>query len=116
MNERAIKRLHDAFEAGNELQRIARSHSREEFLQDHILQLAVWKLIEILGEALRQAERIEPDLESSIPNLRRMVDTRNRITHGYDSVNFLLLWDIASTHVDSLVDTLEALLSSDETG
>jgi uncharacterized protein with HEPN domain len=114
MKEDAIKRLHDAFEAANRLQRIGASYTRDAFLKDDILQLAVWKLVEIVGEALHQAELIESDLEDLIPDLRRVIDTRNRITHGYDSVNFSLLWDIATNHIDALVDDLEKLLAAQE--
>ncbi len=114
MNAHAIKRLHDAFAAANELQRIGTSHSREEYLDDYILQLAVWKLVEIIGEALRQAELIEPDLGALIPDLGRIISTRHRITHGYDSVNFNLLWDIVAYRIPSLLDTLEHLLSTDD--
>jgi uncharacterized protein with HEPN domain len=91
MNEAIAKRLHDTLAACNELQRIGQRHSRDEFLDDYILQLAVWKLVEIVGEALRQAERLDPTVAGDIPELRRIVDTRNRITHGYDSVDSNLL-------------------------
>jgi len=110
MSERVTKRLHDAFDACNQLQRIGQSRSRSEFLADNILRLAVWKLIEIVGEALHQAEKIDPTLETSIPEFRRVVDTRNRITHGYDSIDFNLLWDIVISRIDPLLDTLESLL------
>lgn len=114
MNEKAIKRLHDAFAAANELQRIGATHSRKEFLDDYILQLAVWKLVEIVGEALRQAEIVEPGVKDLVPDLRRIVDTRNRIAHGYDSVSFSLLWDIASHHINPLVDDLEKVFSEED--
>ena len=45
MSEELAKRLHDAVAACNELQRIGQRHSRAEFLDDFILELAVWKLI-----------------------------------------------------------------------
>jgi len=110
MNEELAKRLHDAVAACNELQRIGQRHSRAEFLDDFILELAVWKLIEIVGEALHQAERLDPVVVSAIPELRRIVDTRNRITHGYDSVNFNLLWDIVTLRINPLLTSLEDML------
>jgi uncharacterized protein with HEPN domain len=88
------KRLHDAVSACEELQQFAAGRTRLEFMEDRALQLVVWKLIEIADEALRQAELAEPDLAQYIPELRDVVNTRNRTTHGYNTVNFNLPWDI----------------------
>lgn len=60
----------------------AEGGSGSQFLEDRGLQLVVWKLIETVGEALRQAEIAEPSLSVRIPELRDIVNTRNRITHG----------------------------------
>lgn len=48
-------------------------------------------LIEIVGEALHQAERTDLAVAQRVPELRDIVNTRNRITHGHDSVSFALL-------------------------
>ena len=50
----------------------------------------------------------------SIPNLRRIVGMRNRIIHGYDSVDDELLWQTIQTHVPPLAQQLSRLLESDD--
>ncbi|HEV2072559.1 MAG TPA: HepT-like ribonuclease domain-containing protein [Thermomicrobiales bacterium] len=45
-----------------------------------------------------------------IPELRDIVNTRNRITHGYNAVNFNLLWDIVPDDIAPLRDSMAALL------
>lgn len=110
MKLETAQRLHDAAGACRELQRICFQHTREQFLGDRLAQLAVWKLLEIVGEALRQAERTDPAVAGRIPQLREIVATRNRITHGYDSVSFPLLWDIVQDEIGPLLLALDALL------
>lgn len=110
MEIETAKRLHDAASACDELQAFAAGRSRAQFLEDRGLQLVVWKLIEIVGEALRQAEVTEPSLSRQIPELRDVVNTRNRITHGYNAVDFNLLWDIVTEDIEPLRSRLDALL------
>ena len=104
------KWLHDALPACDEIQAFAAGRSRSQFLDDRGLQLVIWKLTEIVGEALRQAEIAELLLSVQIPELRDIVNTRNRITHGYNAVNFNLLWDIVSNDSEPLQDRLAAML------
>ena len=55
---------------------------------------AVERNIEIIGEAMDLILKINPEIE--ITNSRKIVDTRNRIIHGYDSVSADVLWLIAT--------------------
>jgi len=91
MKVETAKRLHDAAEAARELQDYCSGRTQQDLFSDRTLQLVVRKLVEIVGEALRQAERLDPSLTVAIPNLREIVDTRNRIVHGYESVDYRLL-------------------------
>ena len=51
---------------------------------------AVERNLEIIGEAVQRILKEEPSVQLS--NVRRIVDTRNRIIHGYDTVSDELLW------------------------
>ena len=64
--------------------------------------------IEIIGEAMNRILYIEPDI--SLSNVRQMVDTRNRIIHGYDSVSDLIIWSIIFQHLPLLKSQIETLL------
>jgi uncharacterized protein with HEPN domain len=103
-------RLHDAARACGALQEITASLTEQAFLNDQIRRLAVWKLLEIVGEALRRANDADATIGERIPDLRRIVDTRNRITHGYDSVNFRMIWRIVQYEIPKLQVTLDTLL------
>jgi uncharacterized protein with HEPN domain len=52
------------------------------FEQNIMLQQAVERNLEIIGEAINNLLKIYPEIQ--ITNARRMVDTRNKIIHGYD--------------------------------
>jgi uncharacterized protein with HEPN domain len=111
MKLETAKRLLDAMRACRELQDICAGQTRESYLSNRLLNLSVWKLVEIVGEALRQAEMTDPSLVERIADLRAIVNTRHRITHGYDSVNFNLLWDIVQVEIPPLEETLRALVN-----
>jgi uncharacterized protein with HEPN domain len=88
-----------------------RDQSREGFLADRTLNIVVAHLTLTIGEAMRQAERTDPTLNEHIPQLRDIVDTRNRIVHGYDRVNYHLLWDIVQDDIPPLSTTLDQLIA-----
>ncbi len=61
-----------------------------QFKKDTKTKRAIERNIEIIGEALSRILRIEPDIE--ISDSRKIIDTRNRIIHGYDSVSDDVIW------------------------
>jgi uncharacterized protein with HEPN domain len=69
---------------------------------------AIERNIEIIGEALSRIIAKEPTI--SISNARKIVDTRNRIIHGYDSVSDEIIWGIVINHVLILQTEVKALL------
>ena len=42
-----------------------------------------------------------------LPNARAVIDTRNRIIHGYDSVKPEFLWGLVMRHIPALKNDLE---------
>jgi len=111
MNRETAKRLLDARDACDEVMAYCRDQSRKGFLADRTLNIVVAHLTLTIGEAMRQADRTDPTLIEHIPQLRDIVDTRNRIVHGYDRVNYSLLWDIVQDDIPPLSATLNQLLS-----
>lgn len=69
---------------------------------------AVERNIEIIGEAMNRILQVEPDI--SLSNKRQMVNTRNRIIHGYDTVSDEIIWSIVFQHLPLLKSEIESLL------
>ena len=69
---------------------------------------AVERNIEIIGEALSRI--LNRDETIVITDSRKIVDTRNRIIHGYDSVSDDIIWGIIINHLSILKIEIEGLL------
>lgn len=70
---------------------------------------AVERNIEIIGEAMSRILKENSEIE--ISNSRKMVDVRNRIIHGYDSVSDDVIWGIVIRNLPVLQDEVEILLN-----
>ena len=79
-----------------------------EFEQDLKTKKAVERNLEIIGEALNRILNIESDIP--ISNSRKIVDTRHRIIHGYDSVSADILWLIINKSLPILKEEVDNLL------
>jgi uncharacterized protein with HEPN domain len=77
-----------------------------------LLRLAAERQFEIIGEALHQAESDDPEVTDLLPELRRIVGMRNRIIHGYDSVDDELLWQTIQYNIPPLRKHLEEILGA----
>ena len=69
---------------------------------------AVERNIEIIGEAMSRI--LQEDNGIKISNSRKIVDVRNRIIHGYDSVSDDVVWGILVKNLPILQKEVEILL------
>lgn len=104
------KRLLDARNACLEIESYTAGRTVEAVRTGRGLQLILHKLLEIVGEALNQASKLDPSVTPTIPDLRRFVNMRNRITHGYDSVDYAAVWRVAAEEIPRLRAVLDELL------
>lgn len=79
-----------------------------EFQKDLKTRKAVERNIEIIGEAMDRILKIDPTFP--ISDSRKIVDTRNRIIHGYDSVSEDIIWLIVSRYLPVLEKEVKELL------
>lgn len=78
------------------------------FQKDIRTKRAVERNIEIIGEALSRVLKQEEGI--AITNSRKIVDARNRIIHGYDTVSDDVIWGIVIRYFPILKSELELLL------
>lgn len=70
------------------------------FQKDIKTRRAIERNIEIIGEAVNRILKADPHFP--IANARKIVDTRNRISHGYDSVSEDIIWAIVLREIPKL--------------
>ena len=81
-----------------------------EFQKDIKTKRAIERNIEIIGEAVNRILKADPSFP--ITNARKIVDTRNRISHGYDSVSEDIIWAIVIREIPNLDIEIGRLLNN----
>lgn len=75
-------------------------------------QRAVERNVEIMGEAINRILKI--DAHFNLPNAKAIINTRNRVIHGYDSVTSEFLWNLVIKHIPELKKDVENILIKNE--
>ena len=100
--------LLDMLVASRKAARFAQGLDHERFAQSDLHQNAIFKVLEIIGEA---ASRISDDTRkahSEIP-WADIVGLRNRIVHAYFEIDLTVVWNIVSDDVPALIRQLEEI-------
>jgi uncharacterized protein with HEPN domain len=116
MNDRLQKHLLDAAEAGQAVLDFLGDADAACYAADRLLRSAVERQLTVLGEAARRAPDEAPDLRQGLPDLAFAVGLRNRLVHGYDTVDDAIVHDTARTDLPGLVRALRDLLAAGEQG
>jgi uncharacterized protein with HEPN domain len=82
-----------------------------EYESDLMLRSAVERQFEILGEAMKRALAIEPEIAERLDDPRGAIDFRNVIAHDYDRLSDRAVWDVATVHLPALRTALVALMA-----
>ena len=77
------------------------------FQKDLKTRKAIERNIEIIGEAMDRLLKVFPEI--GITDSRKIVDTRNRIIHGYDSVSEDVIWLIVNRYLPVLENEVRIL-------
>jgi uncharacterized protein with HEPN domain len=77
------------------------------FQSDIILQRAVERDLEIIGEAIRKIIEIDPTIK--ITSAKNIIGLRNIISHAYDSVEPEMIWGIIQNNIPVLSDEINTI-------
>lgn len=100
MPQRELKLyLWDIRAAGEDIFRFTRDKKFADYQQDSMLCAAVEQKFEIIGEALSQAVQLYPGLRGLIDDSAQMIAFRNRVIHGYSSLDDSLIWSIVQLYL-----------------
>ncbi len=102
--------LYDILNAITEIESFFEDQPKEfsAYKNDTRTRRAVERNIEIIGEATNRILQKDDTIELS--NSRKIVDTRNRIIHGYDTVSDEIIWGIIIQYLPTLKIEIEQLL------
>lgn len=78
-------------------------------VQDRVMQLALQRLVEIVGEAARRVSEETQEQHREIA-WREIIGMRNRLAHAYDRVSLSVLYDVIVSDLPPLVEQLEAIV------
>ncbi len=101
--------LRHMLEHAREAVAMIRGKSRADLDSDRQLNLASVRLLEIIGEAASRVSEPERSLLPGIP-WAQIISLRNRLIHGYDAVDFDVLWQILTADLPRLIEALENLV------
>ena len=97
-------------DAAERAQLICKENTFEELLGDWKAIAALERFLEIIGEGVN---RLPTRIHHQHPEIpwRAIAGLRNRLIHGYDSVDYKVLWNTAEQDIPDLISKLEKILS-----
>jgi len=108
--------LYDIQLACEALIEFTRNRSLDNYQDDLLLRSGVERQIEIIGEALNQASKIDPTLAEEINGFRQIINLRNVIVHGYASIENETIWGILQNDLPALHEQVRKLLDEKNNG
>jgi uncharacterized protein with HEPN domain len=79
-------------------------------INDPVLSRAIIRSLEIIGEA---SAKVDPDFKLEHPQVewKKMSNTRNRLIHDYFGVDYDIVWDIITSKLPDLEQTIQSIIS-----
>lgn len=87
--------------------------SQTDLENDEVLCLALTHLVELVGEAASKCPREIQDRYSQIP-WAKIISMRNRLIHGYDSVDIVILWNAITKNFPKLLVELNNIIPDND--
>ena len=101
--------VEDILDAMEKAEILVEDFSYDEFKADFRTNFAVVRALEIVGEA---AKRLPASLREEYPAIpwRGMAGMRDRIIHGYDTVDLQIVWDVVKQDMPSIKPQMQQIL------
>lgn len=112
MNPTTHANLADVLDSCLFIQTTCATRTFDDYQKDRMFRRAIEREFEIVGESLKRIRDDEKTVFDSIPHSGSIVGFRNRLTHGYDSIDDAIVWGIVSGHLPLLISEIEAALNS----
>lgn len=112
MDERILKTLYDILDSIEEVESYFQDMPRifEVYRDTPMLRSAIHMRLSVIGEATNRILKLHPEVR--ISNARQIVNTRNYIIHGYDSLRPEMIWAIVINDLPKLKVEVSSLIES----
>jgi len=109
VEDRDAAYLWDMLESAQLIRRFIGEKNLDEYLRDKMLQSAVERKVEIIGEAAR---KISDAFKKSHPEIpwKSIIAQRNVMVHDYGEIKQDRVWVVATKHVPRLISQINPLL------
>jgi len=104
-----IVRLLHMREYARKIVALTTEKSKADLEEDEVLFLAITRLMELVGEA---ANKYPKEMQKEYPQIPwpKIISMRNRLIHGYDFVDYDIVWDAITINIPQLLAELDRLL------
>ena len=109
LDDRDAAYLWDMLQAGKEAQMMLEDKALAEFIEDRILQRAIERVLELIGESAR---RVSIAGREAIPAIhwREIIGQRNILAHEYGQIDHEVLYRTVIDDIPELIGQLDAVL------
>ncbi len=106
------KYLYDIQKAIEFVKQFTSGKTFEDYQSDILLRSATERQLEIIGEAIAQLAKVNPQLTSKISHYQHIIAFRNILIHGYAEVNNWTVWGVIENSLSKLVKEVNELLDT----
>ena len=86
----------------------------EDYKNDVILRSAKERQLKIIGEAIFQLSKLNPQLTSKISHYKNIISFRNILVHGYAEINNRTVWEVIEHNLSVLSKEVSELLKDSD--
>lgn len=104
------KYLYDMLNSCEFLLEFTLGRTVSDYIEDRAFRSAVERELQIIGEALVQLDKVNPEIARQIPDYLNIIGFRHILVHGYDSLNPTTVWNVIETKLESLKTKVQSLL------
>jgi uncharacterized protein with HEPN domain len=109
MSNEFLDYVEDIEDAMEKAEILLRGVTYDQFESDFRINFAVVRALEIVGEATK---RLPMTLRDQYPNIpwKQMAGMRDRIIHGYDTVDLEIVWDVVKQDIPKIKPQIQQVL------
>jgi uncharacterized protein with HEPN domain len=104
------KLVYDIATAADAIAAFCRNRTIDDYRADLMLRSACERQFEIVGEAMTRLRDTHPEVFAGIDGGQAIIAFRNRLIHGYDTVDTDIVWDVIQRRLPLLAGVMRNLL------